>query len=185
MSKDVFNEAEGKMKKTLEVLRKDYSSMRAGRANPAILEKIKVDYYGALTPLNQLANISAPEPRLLTVQPWDKSLLSVIEKSILKSDLGLNPTNDGNILRIAIPQLTEERRQELVKAAKKKAEESKVGIRNIRRDANDRIKKMEKEKDITEDELKKEQEEIQKTTDKYIKEADNVLAIKEKEIMEV
>ena len=185
MLKDVFNEVEDKMKKTLEVLRKDYSSMRAGRANPAILEIIKVDYYGALTPLNQLANISAPEPRLLTVQPWDKSLLSAIEKAILKSDLGLNPTNDGNILRIAIPQLTEERRQELVKAAKKKAEESKVGIRNIRRDANDRIKKMEKDKDLTEDEAKKQQEETQKTTDKYIKEADNILAIKEKEIMEV
>jgi ribosome recycling factor len=183
MLKDVFNEVEDKMKKTLEVLRKDYSSMRAGRANPAILEIIKVDYYGALTPLNQLANISAPEPRLLTVQPWDKSLLSAIEKAILKSDLGLNPTNDGNILRIAIPQLTEERRQELVKAAKKKAEESKVGIRNIRRDANDRIKKMEKDKDLTE--AKKQQEETQKTTDKYIKEADNILAIKEKEIMEV
>jgi len=185
MLNDVFMEADDKMQKTLGVLRKDYSSMRAGRANPALLEKIKVDYYGALTPLNQLANISAPEPRLLTVQPWDKSLLSVIEKAILKSDLGLNPTNSGNILRIAIPQLTEERRQELVKAAKKKAEESKVGIRNIRRDANDRIKKLEKDKDITEDECKKEQEEIQKVTDKYIKEADTILSIKEKEIMEV
>ncbi|MGI6144207.1 MAG: ribosome recycling factor [Clostridia bacterium] len=185
MLKDVLNQVEDKMQKTLEVLRKEYSSMRAGRANPAILEKIKVDYYGALTPLNQLANISAPEPRLLTVQPWDKSLLSDIEKAILKSDLGLNPTNDGNILRIAIPQLTEERRQELVKAAKKKAEESKVGIRNIRRDANERIKKMEKNKELTEDDAKKQQEEIQKITDKYIKEADNIFAIKEKEIMEV
>lgn len=185
MLKDVIIEAEDKMKKTIEILRKDFTTMRAGRANPAILEKVKVDYYGTLTPLNQLGNISAPEPRLLIVQPWDKSILSVIEKAILKSDLGLNPTNDGNVLRIAIPQLTEERRQELVKVAKKKTEESKVSIRNIRRDANEKIKQMEKDKDITEDEAKKEQEDTQKLTDKYIKEAERVLGIKEKEIMEV
>ncbi|MDD2211445.1 MAG: ribosome recycling factor [Clostridia bacterium] len=185
MLKDVFIEAESKMKKTTEVLRKEFSAMRAGRANPALLEKIKVEYYGALTPLNQLANISAPEPRLLTVQPWDKSVLAEVEKAILKSDLGLNPSNDGNLLRIAIPQLTEERRQELVKTAKKKAEESKVGIRNIRREANDNIKRVEKDKEISEDEAKKRQEEIQKVTDQYIEEVERVLAIKEKEIMEV
>lgn len=185
MLKDILNEAEERMKKTIEVLRKDFSMMRAGRANPTLLEKIKVEYYGTLTPLNQIANISAPEPRLLTVQPWDKSILSEVEKAILKSDLGLNPSNDGNLLRIAIPQLTQERRQELVKTAKKKTEESKVGIRNIRREANDNIKRLEKDKEVSEDEAKKEQEVMQKLTDKYIEETERVLAIKEKEIMEV
>ena len=144
MFKDVFKEAEAKMKKTIEVLRRDFSTLRAGRANPALLEKIKVEYYGTLTPINQLANISAPEPRLLTVQPWDKSVLEEVEKAILKSDLGLNPSNDGNILRITIPQLTQESREELVKTIKKKTEEAKVSIRNIRREANDNIKCKEK-----------------------------------------
>jgi ribosome recycling factor len=185
MFKDVFMEAEDKMKKTIEVLRKDFSTMRAGRANPALLEKIKVEYYGTLTPINQLANISAPEPRLLTVQPWDKSVLAEVEKAILKSDLGLNPSNDGNLLRIAIPQLTQERREELVKAVKKKTEETKVSIRNIRREANDNIKQREKEKGISEDITKKGQEEIQKITDQYIEETERVLAAKEREIMEV
>jgi len=185
MLTEIMNDSEDRMSKTIEALRKDFSTMRAGRANPAILEKVKVEYYGALTPLNQLANIAVPEPRLLTVQPWDKSLLSTVEKAILKSDLGLNPTNDGNILRIVIPQLTEERRQELVKTAKKKAEESKVSIRNIRRDANDKIKQLEKDKELNEDESKKEQDEIQKLTDKYIKEVERVLENKETEITEV
>ncbi|MGI6606249.1 MAG: ribosome recycling factor [Peptococcia bacterium] len=185
MINSIMNESEEKMKKGLEVLRKDFSSMRAGRAHPALLEKIQVDYYGTATPLNQVANISAPEPRLLTVQPWDKSLLAQIEKAILKSDLGLNPTNDGNILRIAIPQLTEERRVELVKAAKKKAEEAKVAVRNIRRDANDKIAKIEKSKEISEDEAKKAQDDMQKLTDKYAKEIEHILEVKEKEIMEV
>ncbi|HHY06028.1 MAG TPA: ribosome recycling factor [Clostridia bacterium] len=185
MFKDVFKEAEAKMKKTIEVLRRDFSTLRAGRANPALLEKIKVEYYGTLTPINQLANISAPEPRLLTVQPWDKSVLEEVEKAILKSDLGLNPSNDGNILRITIPQLTQESREELVKTIKKKTEEAKVSIRNIRREANDNIKCKEKDKGISEDIAKKAQDEIQKITDQYIKETERVCIAKEREIMEV
>lgn len=185
MLKDIFNETENKMNKTIEALRKDFSTMRAGRANPSILEKIQVDYYGTFTPINQLANISAPEPRLLTIQPWDKSIIQKIEKAILKSDLGLNPSSDGNIIRLAIPQLTEERRQELVKVAKKKAEDTRVSIRNIRRDANDSIKEEEKTKNISEDEAKKGQDDMQKLTDKFIKEVERILELKEKEIMEV
>ncbi|MDX9871958.1 MAG: ribosome recycling factor [Clostridia bacterium] len=185
MLKEVINESEDKMKKTVEILRKDLSTLRAGRANPAILDKLSVDYYGATTPVNQLANISAPEPRLLTIQPWDKTLTPLIEKAILKSDLGLNPSSDGALIRIIIPQLTQERRLELVKAIKKKAEEGRVSIRNIRRDSNEKLKAMEKGKQITEDETKKGQEDIQKLTDKYIKEVDHVLEAKEKEIMEI
>ncbi len=185
MMQEVLNESEEKMKKALEALRKDYTSMRAGRANPALLDKIQIDYYGSLTPLNQVANISAPEPRLITVQPWDKSMLAQIEKAILKSDLGLNPANDGNLLRIAIPQLTEERRMELVKTAKKKMEDVKVIVRNIRRDANDKINKLTKSKEVSEDEAKKTQDEMQKLTDKYSKEIERILEVKEKEIMEV
>ncbi len=185
MIKEVINEAEEKMKKTLEVLRKDFSTMRVGRANPSILEKIQMDYYGTVTPINQLANISAPEPRLLTVQPWDKSIVPAVEKAILKSDLGLNPSSDGNIIRIIIPQLTQERRKELAKVTKKKAEETRVSIRNIRREQNERIKGLEKAKTINEDEGKRAQDDIQKMTDKFIKEVDRVLDIKEKEIMEV
>lgn len=185
MLKDILNETEDRMNKTLEVLRKDFSTMRAGRANPAILDKIQVEYYGALTPINQMANISVPEPRLITIQPWDKGIVSQIEKAILKSDLGLNPSSDGNVIRLAIPQLTQERRLELVKNAKKKAEDTKVGIRNIRRDANDMIKEGEKAKEISEDDAKKGQDDMQKLTDKFIKEVDHVLELKEKEIMEV
>lgn len=185
MIKEVINEAEEKMKKTLEVLRKDFSTMRVGRANPSILEKIQMDYYGTVTPINQLANISAPEPRLLTVQPWDKSIVPAVEKAILKSDLGLNPSSDGNIIRIIIPQLTQERRKELAKVTKKKAEETRVSIRNIRREQNERIKGLEKAKTINEDEGKRAQDDVQKMTDKFIKEVDRVLDIKEKEIMEV
>lgn len=185
MMQEVLNESEEKMKKALEALRKDYTSMRAGRANPALLDKIQIDYYGSLTPLNQVANISAPEPRLITVQPWDKSMLAQIEKAILKSDLGLNPANDGSLLRIAIPQLTEERRMELVKTAKKKMEDVKVIVRNIRRDANDKINKLTKSKEVSEDEAKKTQDEMQKLTDKYSKEIERILEVKEKEIMEV
>ena len=150
-----------------------------------MLEKVTVDYSGTPTPINQVANVSAPEPRLLTIQPWDKSLVPTIEKAILKSDLGLNPSSDGSIIRIVIPQLTQERRLELVKTVKKKAEEARVSIRNIRRDSNDKVKNLEKSKVISEDESKKGQEEIQKLTDKYIKEVDHVLDVKEKEIMEV
>lgn len=185
MTETLFQEAEDKMKKAVEAMRKELASIRAGRANPALLDKVQVDYYGTMTPVNQLASISAPEPRLLVIQPWDKSVIAGIEKAILKSDLNLTPSNDGNVIRIAIPQLTQERRQELVKLVKKKAEEFRVVIRNIRREANDGIKAMEKDKSISEDEAKKAQEQIQKLTDRYIEQVDKVLSNKEAEIMEV
>lgn len=185
MFKDAIIECEDKMKKSLEVLRREYASLRAGRANPSILDRIQVDYYGTLTPLNQMANISAPEPRLLLIQPWDKSVIGNIEKAILKSDLGINPTNDGSVIRIAIPQLTEERRRELVKVVHKKAEEARVSIRNIRRDYNDKVKAQEKAKEVTEDEARRGLDDVQKLTDKYIAEVDWAADLKEKEIMEV
>jgi len=159
--------------------------MRAGRATPALLEKITVDYYGQPTPVNQTATISVPEPRLLVIQPWDKSQIEAIEKAILKSDLGINPTNDGNVIRLAVPQLTEERRQQLVKNLRRLAEEEKVAIRNIRRDGNDLLKDLEKEGEISEDDLRRNLEEIQEMTNTYIKEIDQLLSQKEEEILEV
>ncbi|SDF39674.1 ribosome recycling factor [Sporolituus thermophilus] len=183
--KEIHATHEEKMKKALEVLRKEFGALRAGRATPALLDKVTVDYYGMPSPINQVANISVPEPRLIVIQPWEKSMLAPIEKAILKSDLGLTPTNDGNVIRLSIPQLTQQRRSELVKVVHKKAEEARVAIRNLRRDANDAIKKLEKEKQVSEDEAKKAQEDMQKLTDKYIKEVDQVMAAKEKEIMEV
>lgn len=183
--KDIHKDHEDRMKKALDVLRKEYGSLRAGRATPALLDKITVDYYGAPTPINQVANISVPEPRMIVLQPWEKSMFNAIEKAILKSDLGLTPSSDGSVIRLTIPQLTKERRSELVKVVHKKAEESRVAIRNLRRDANDSIKKLEKDKTISEDETKKAQDDIQKLTDKYIKEIDTVMAAKEKEVMEV
>jgi len=185
MVKEILRATEEKMKKTVELFRKDLAGLRAGRATPALLEKITVDYYGVATPVNQLANISVPEPRLLVIQPWDRNTVPLIEKAILKSDLGVNPVSDGAILRLAIPQLTRERRQELVKAIRKKGEEERVAIRNLRRDANLEIKEREKNKQLSEDESRRAQEEIQKLTDKYIKEIDGALQVKEKEIMEV
>jgi ribosome recycling factor len=185
MVQDVYSSAEEKMQKAVAALRRDLSTLRAGRATPALLDKITVDYYGTATPINQLANVSVPEPRLLIIQPWDKKSVSEIERAILKSDLGLTPNSDGTILRLSIPQLTEERRRELVKIVKKKAEEGRVAVRNIRRDANDELKKMEKDSDITEDQLRKSQDDVQKITDKYIEEVEKVLSAKEKEIMEV
>jgi ribosome recycling factor len=185
MIREIVQEAEEKMTKTVEVLKKDFASLRAGRATPALLDKIQVDYYGALTPVNQMANINVPEARLLVIQPWDKSTIPAIEKAILKSDLGLNPSNDGNVIRIGIPQLTEERRKELVKVVKKKAEEARVAIRNVRRDVNDMIKELEKEHEVSEDEGKRALDEVQKITDKFIKKVDDVMNTKEKEIMEV
>lgn len=185
MVKDILNEAEDRMKKTVEHLTKDLAALRAGRANPAMLEKVMVDYYGEPTPIHQLANITVPEARLLVVQPWDKGSIQNIEKAIMKSDLGVNPNNDGNVIRIVIPQLTEERRKELVKVVKKRGEEAKVAVRNIRRDANDMLKASEKDKLISEDENKKGSDEVQKATDKYIKEIDAILAAKEKDVMEV
>lgn len=185
MISEVLKETEERMLKGVDALRKEYMTIRAGRANPSILDKVTVEYYGVPTPVNQLANISVPEPRMLVIQPWDKSTLPLIEKGILKSDLGLNPSSDGIVIRIAIPQLTAERRTELVKTVKKKAEESRVVIRNIRRDMNDQLKKLEKDHTASEDEVKRAQEDVQKMTDKFIKEIDHVLDSKEKEIMEV
>ena len=182
---DILADGEDRMQKSVEFLRKDLASVRAGRANPAILDKIVVDYYGTPTPLNQMGTIAAPEPRLLTIMPWDKSALSSIEKAIQKSDLGLNPNNDGNLIRLAIPQLTEERRGQLVKSTRKNGEDSKVSVRNIRRDVADKIKAEEKAKECSEDEAKKANDDLQKLTDKYIKEVDKVLEAKEKEILEV
>ncbi|WP_458119144.1 ribosome recycling factor [Paenibacillus sp. Z6-24] len=184
MPQSVKKSAEDRMQKAIQALSRDLATLRAGRAAPSILDRVQVEYYGSMTPLNQLANISTPDSRTLLIQPWDKSSLSDIERAIMKSDLGLTPANDGNIIRLSIPQLTEERRTELVKLTKKFGEESKVAIRNIRRDANDDIKKLEKT-DISEDESRGHQEDVQKLTDRFIKEVDNVLAAKEKEIMEV
>lgn len=185
MDLQIYKETEDKMKKTVSVYREELQSIRAGRANPQLLDKISVDYYGQLTPLKQVASISAPEPRLLAIQPWDPSLIPVIEKEILKSDLGINPSNDGKIIRLAIPQLTEERRLELTKLVRKNAESSKVAIRNIRRDSIDQVKKMEKNKELTEDEKKSAEDKIQKITDKYIESIDSVTSNKEEELMEI
>ncbi len=185
MLDEVYTEAEEKMKKVVAAYQRELSTMRAGRATPALLDRIEVDYYGTPTPLNQLAGITAPEPRLLVVQPWDKNSIGEIEKAILKSDLGLTPTNDGSVIRLSIPQLTEERRKELVKFVRKKAEDSKVSIRNIRRDANDSIKQLEKDSEISEDERRRGQDDIQEITDKKIEEIDSILEQKEKEMMEV
>ena len=185
MIRDLLQETEERMNKTVEVLKKDFATLRAGRATPGLLDKIQVDYYGTLTPVNQMANINVPEARLLVIQPWDKSTIPAIEKAILKSDLSLTPSNDGNVIRIGIPQLTEERRKELVKIVKKKAEEGRVAVRNLRRDLNDMIKDLEKEHEISEDESKRGLDDTKKLTDRYIKKVDEVMEAKEAEIMEV
>ncbi len=185
MPQSILKDMEERMSKAIHTLKKDLTTLRTGRATPAILDKVMVDYYGAPTPISQLANISAPEPRLLTIQPWDKSALKEIDRAIQQSDLGLTPSNDGSIIRIVIPPLTEERRKELVKVAGRDGEEAKVAIRNIRRDANEEIKKLEKAGTISEDESRRHQETIQKTTDKYIAEVDKIVKEKEKDIMEV
>lgn len=185
MIRDIINDAEDRMKKSLDHLTKDLAAMRAGRANPAMVDKLSVDYYGVSTPVNQLANITVPEARLLVIQPWDKSMIADIEKAIMKSDLGITPSNDGNVIRIAVPQLTGERRKDLAKVIKKRAEEARVAVRNIRREANDMLKSSEKDKLISEDENKKGADEVQKLTDRYIKNVDAILQAKEKEIMEV
>lgn len=185
MIKDIEKNMQEKMEKTINVLKHELSTLKAGRANPSLLDRISVEYYGTVTPLNQLANIAAPEPRILTISPWDIKSIPIIEKAILKSDLGINPSNDGKMIRLVIPQLTEERRKDLVKVIRRLGEDSKVAIRNIRRDANDQLKKLKKDGKVTEDELKKSETDIQKTTDKCIKEADKAIEQKEKEIMEV
>ena len=176
---------EEKMDKTISVLRENFAEVRAGRANPAILNKVKVDYYGTPTPINQVAGISVPEARLIVIQPWDLSLLKEIEKEILKAEIGINPNNDGKVIRLAFPELTEERRKELVKDIKKMAEDSKVSIRSIRREGLDEAKKLQKDSQMTEDELKGAEDSIQKLTDKKVGEIDNLLEEKEKEIMSV
>ncbi len=185
MTKEIISDAEGRMQKSIEILRKDLSTLRAGRATPSLLDKVMVDYYGAPTPIAQLASISIPEARMIVLQPYDKGVIAAVEKAIQKSDLGINPTNDGNVVRIAIPQLTEERRKELVKTVKKKGEEEKVAIRNIRRDAIEHIKAREKSKEITEDEQRKASDIVQKATDKAVAEIDAIITAKEKEVMEV
>lgn len=183
MIEKVKKEAKERMEKAVEAVRSDFTKLRTGKATPALMDGLTVSYYGSSVPLKQVANISAPEPRLLVVQPWEKSLLTEIEKAIQKSDLGFNPTNDGIVIRIPIPQLTEERRKDLVKIAKRDAEEGRVSIRNIRRDANDKLKKAEKASEISEDQMHDAQNEVQKLTDEYVKKIDNVLELKEKEIM--
>lgn len=176
---------EEKMDKTLDSLMNEYSSIRAGRANPHVLDKIKVDYYGTPTPIQQVGNISVPEARIIVIQPWEKSLLKAIEKAIQTSELGINPNNDGSCIRLVFPELTEDRRKELAKDVKKKGEGAKVAIRNIRRDANDTFKKMEKNDEITEDELKEATDKIQKITDKAIEKVDKAVENKTKEILTV
>lgn len=180
-----YHDTEEKMKKTLETIRHELAKIRSGRATTTLLDGIKVDYYGTPTPLAQVGNIAAPEARLLTVQPWDKSMIGMIEKAIQMADLGLNPANDGTMIRIPIPALNEERRKELVKLGKKYAEDGRVAIRNVRREANEHIKRAEKDHQVSEDDSKHAQDKIQKMTDSYIKKIDEILAQKEKEIMEV
>ena len=185
MTTEVINSSEDKLKKSLDALKKDYGTLRAGRATPSLLDKVLVDYYGTPTPVNQMANVTIPEPRIIMIKPYDKGTLKEIEKAIQKSDLGLNPNNDGVAIRLTIPQPTQERRKELVKVVGKKAEEAKVAMRNIRRDANEAVKKLEKDKKITEDDRKDAQDKIQKLLDKYIKLVDSTKTSKEKEVMEV
>lgn len=182
---EIILEANEKMDKTIENLLERFKTIRAGRANPAILNKIRVDYYGTPTPINQVAGISVPEARLIVIQPWDISLLKEIEKEILKAEIGINPNNDGKVIRLAFPELNEERRKELVKEVKKMAEDSKVSIRSIRREAMDEAKKLQKDNQMTEDELKGAEDKIQKLTDNKIAEIDKILSEKEKEIMSV
>lgn len=185
MEQELKSKTTDRMARAIEALKKEFASIRTGRASLSLLDEIIVNYYETPTPLQQLASLSIPESRQMAIQPWDPKVISEIEKAILKSDLGLTPMNDGKIIRINIPPLTEERRKQLVKTVRKKAEEAKVAIRNIRRDTNEELRKLEKEKHISEDVVKKSQDEIQKITDSYITKVDEVLANKEKEIMEV
>ena len=182
---NIKNDAEERMGKAIASLEREFAGLRTGRASTALVENIKVDYYGTPTPINQLGSVAVPDSRTITIQPWDRGSFGLVEKAIQKADLGLNPMNDGKLIRIAIPALTEERRKELVKVSRKYTEESKVAIRNIRRDANDSLKKLEKDKTISEDDSKKAQDFIQKLTDSYVAQADKVAQAKEKEIMEI
>lgn len=180
-----YTNIEEKMNKTISVFSENLAEVRAGRANPAILNKVKIDYYGTPTPINQVAGVSVPEARLIVIQPWDASILKEIERAILASDIGINPNNDGKVIRLAFPELNEERRKELVKDIRKTAEEARVAVRSIRRDGMDEFKKKQKDSEITEDELHSAEEQIQKITDKKIEEIDTILENKEKEIMSI
>lgn len=181
----VLKDAKNRMDKAVASLEKEFSHLRTGRASVSLLDGLKVDYYGTLTPIDQIASLSTPDSRTITIQPWDRAAFGLVEKAIQKSDLGLTPVNDGKIIRIGIPPLTEDRRKELVKVGKKYTEEAKVAVRNIRRDANDALKKLQKDKAISEDDLRKGEADIQKTTDSYVTKLDQALARKEKEIMEI
>lgn len=183
--KEVLRHTEEKMQKTIEVVQREFATIRTSRASPTLVDHIKINYYGTLTPLRQLATISIPEPKLIIIQPWDQSVLSEVEKEILKANLGLTPINDGKVIKISIPPLSKERREELIKVVKKMAEDGRVAIRSIRHEAIEHIRKMEKEKLISEDDSFRNQEEVQKLTDKYIKQVDEILKTKEKEILEV
>ncbi|MFW5730559.1 MAG: ribosome recycling factor [Desulfonatronovibrionaceae bacterium] len=181
----VLKDCTSKMEKAMASLEKELARLRTGRASTGLLDDIVVEYYGTMTPLNQLASISIPDSRTISIQPWDRNAFSGVEKAIMKSDLGLNPVNDGKVIRISIPPLTEERRKDLVKLAKKYSEEAKIAVRNIRRDANETLKKMKNSKELTEDEMHKGQDEVQKITDSFVSRADEILEQKEKEIMEI
>jgi ribosome recycling factor len=185
MTADLFDDAERRMKKAIEALKQDLGGIRTGRASAALVERIQVEYYGSPTPLNQVASISVPEARLLVIQPWDRKLLTDIEKAIQKSDLGINPNNDGQVIRLNIPPMNEERRRDLVKSLHKKLDEHKVAVRNIRRDIHDKLRDREKKKEVSEDELKRSTDRLQKLTDRYIDEMDKVGKTKEQEILEV
>ncbi|MEN8728629.1 MAG: ribosome recycling factor [Desulfuromonadales bacterium] len=185
MIADVKSNANAGMTKALESFKRDLSKVRTGRASLSLLDDIKVDYYGTPTPLNQVGSMAVPEPRLITIQPWEKNLIGEIEKAILKADLGLNPSSDGQVIRLVFPPLTEERRKEMVKQVKRMGEDAKVGIRSVRRDANDTLKKLEKDKDITEDEQKRGEKDIQELTDDYVARVDKVIEEKEKDLMEI
>jgi ribosome recycling factor len=181
----IFHDGGERMEKALQALERDFARLRTGRASTGLVESLKVDYYGTPTPLNQLASIAVPDSRTLTIQPWDRQAFAPVEKAIIKSDLGLTPSNDGRLIRISIPPLTEERRKDLGKLAKKYAEEAKVAVRNVRRDANEQLKKLEKDKSLTEDELKKAMDDMQKLTDRFVKACEDKTQAKEKEIMEI
>lgn len=185
MYREIVAKSEETMRKSMGFLKEDLAGIRAGKANPKLVDKIQVSYYGTMTPLNQVANISVPEPRSIIIQPWDSSLIKEIEKAILASDLGINPSNDGKLIRLVIPVLTEERRKDLLKVVKKETENAKIAVRNIRRDANEELKKLEKSSEITKDDHKKAEEDMQKLTDKYIKYVEDIYKEKEKEILEV
>ena len=185
MVDEIFEDLQERMGKSIDSLKREYSRLRTGRASVSLLDGIRVTYYDTPTPLNQMASLAVPEPRLIVIQPWDKTAIGDIEKAILKSELGLTPINDGKVIRIAIPPLTEERRKELVKVARKMAEDNKVAIRNIRRDANDMLKDLKTEKEITEDNLYRSQDEVQKITDDFIAQVDELCTAKEKEILEI